>query len=53
MNVESKYPHFVNFDFGPVGKATSTKDSPNTAQYFNFWIAGRAIPSSWVTSSRR
>jgi DNA helicase HerA-like ATPase len=39
MNDVCKFPQFVNFDFGAVGKATSTKDSPNTAAYFHFWIA--------------
>jgi len=34
-----KYPEYVNFDYKPIGKAASTKDHPNTAQYFNFWIS--------------
>ena len=34
-----KYPEYVNFEFGSVGKATSTKDNPNTAAHFHFWIA--------------
>ena len=33
------YPQYVNFEYGPIGKAASTKDNPNTAQYFNFWIS--------------
>ena len=32
-------PEYVNFGFGAIGKAASTKDEPNTAQYFNFWIS--------------
>jgi hypothetical protein len=34
-----KFPQYVNFEFGPIGKAASTRDHPNTAQYFNFWLA--------------
>lgn len=33
------YPQYANFEYGPIGKAASTKDNPNTAQYFNFWIS--------------
>jgi hypothetical protein len=36
---ECKYPDYVNFDFKPIGKAASTREHPNTAQYFNFWIS--------------
>ncbi|MCH7472384.1 ATP-binding protein [bacterium] len=35
----SKNPEYVNLDYGPIGKAASPKDSPNTAKYFNFWIS--------------
>ncbi|MCD6282319.1 ATP-binding protein [bacterium] len=34
-----KYPDYVNFEYGPIGKATSTKDNPNTSAEFHFWIA--------------
>lgn len=34
-----QFPQYVNFEFGAIGKAASTKDLPNTAQYFNFWLA--------------
>ncbi len=37
--VECKFPQYVNAAYGAVGKAASTKDLPNTAQYFNFWLA--------------
>jgi uncharacterized protein len=36
---ECRFPDYVNFDFGPIGKAASTREHPNTAQYFNFWIS--------------
>lgn len=36
---DCKYPAYVNFDFKPIGKAASTREHPNTAQYFNFWIS--------------
>jgi hypothetical protein len=34
-----KYPSYASFGYGPIGKAASTKENPNTAQYFNFWIS--------------
>lgn len=37
--VECKFPDYVNLDYGAIGKAASTRDYPNTAQYFNFWIS--------------
>jgi len=33
-----KFPDYVNFDFGPIGKAMSTKINPNTASEFHFWL---------------
>lgn len=41
QNLESKckYPRYANFEYGAIGKAASTKENPNTAQYFNFWIS--------------
>jgi hypothetical protein len=39
QQVECKHPEFINNDFGPIGKAASTREHPNTAQYFNFWIS--------------
>jgi len=36
---DCKYPDYVNFEFNPIGKAASTREHPNTAQYFNFWIS--------------
>jgi hypothetical protein len=36
---DCKYPDYVNFEFSPIGKAASTREHPNTAQYFNFWIS--------------
>ena len=35
----TKFPSYVNMEFGAIGKAASTKDLPNTAQYFNFWLS--------------
>lgn len=35
----TRYPEYVNIEYGAIGKAASTKDLPNTAQYFNFWIS--------------
>jgi uncharacterized protein len=34
-----KYPQYLNIGYGAVGKAASTKDLPNTAQYFHFWLS--------------
>ncbi len=34
-----KFPQYVNFDYGPIGKSTSTKEQLNTATDFHFWIA--------------
>lgn len=34
-----KFPSYVNFDYGPIGKSTSTKEHLNTATDFHFWIA--------------
>jgi len=34
-----KFPSYVNFDFGLIGKASSTKDNPNTASDFHFWVS--------------
>ena len=34
-----KFPRYVNFEFGPIGKAMSTKVNPNTAAEFHFWLA--------------
>jgi DNA helicase HerA-like ATPase len=36
---DCKNPEFVNFKYGTIGKAASTRENPNTAQYFNFWIS--------------
>jgi len=36
---DCRFPAYVNFDYGPIGKAASTRENPNTAQYFNFWIS--------------
>jgi hypothetical protein len=36
---ECKFPQYATFEFGPIGKAASTRENPNTAQYFNFWLA--------------
>lgn len=34
-----KFPQYINSTLGAVGKAASTKDLPNTAQYFHFWLS--------------
>src|SRR5690242_5094221 len=34
-----RFPEYVNSGRGAVGKAASTKDLPNTAQYFHFWLS--------------
>lgn len=39
LESKCKYPRYANFAFGAIGKAASTKENPNTAQYFNFWIS--------------
>lgn len=39
-----KFPQYVNFDHGPIGKAMSTKQSPNTAAEFHFWL-GEGVDS--------
>jgi hypothetical protein len=36
---DCKFPDYVNFEYGPIGTVASTKENPNTAQYFNFWIS--------------
>lgn len=36
---DCKHPEFINFKYGTIGKAASTRENPNTAQYFNFWIS--------------
>ena len=36
---DCKFPDYVNFAYDPIGKAASTREHPNTAQYFNFWIS--------------
>lgn len=36
---ECRFPEYANFGYGAVGKAASTKDLPNTAQYFHFWLS--------------
>jgi len=36
---KAKFPEYINGDFGPIGKSTSTRSNPNTAAYFYFWIS--------------
>jgi uncharacterized protein len=39
LESKCKFPSYVNFSYGAIGKAASTKENPNTAQYFNFWMS--------------
>ena len=39
-----KFPQYINTDYGPIGKAASTREHPNTAQYFNFWLSAGVDP---------
>lgn len=34
-----KFERYVNYAAGPLGKTTATKDEPNTASFFHFWVA--------------
>ena len=42
MSDENGLMHFVNSDYGVVGRTVSTKMEPNTSSQFQFWLADRS-----------